>query len=296
MVNDGDTLAAERGDIAGMTSFSFTAVYPAEMGQDLAAFLTELGAVGVRLSMLDALGLESEPSDVDLVAFTDAFFEDECDDQALCVTGLTCGDGATCEAEEAVVTACEAATEITIETPPTTEPFTHTAMGTVETDPGVVGFEAPCAFAPGTPHVEDLYSIEIPAPMSPVAGYSLEVRLDGEGSTKDDDTVLHLRSNCLDPGSSDAETLCNDDIDTRMDMADMDYNHRSAVLVPEIAAGTWTIVVEQWGGSMMPLDYKMVVSLAPLLEAGAACNSEEGPRCITEECPAGEDQVCPDEP
>jgi hypothetical protein len=286
MAGDDALVPALQSDIAEMDEYSFVALRRQGFGEDLAMMIDDLGVTKARLVMVDALFLSSEPFDVDLVEFTDAFLGDECTGETtVCFAGLECNDGGTCDATEAATTACDGATAIAIEMPPTTEPFTHVATGTLEPGAGEPGFEAPCSTTPGK---EALYTIEVPALPAPVVGYDLEVRTDAGDSTTEDDTVIHLRNECVDP--RDLE-LCGDDITPPM--GSMDFDLRSLVLASEIEPGTWTIVVEQWGAPMTALEYDLSVKLTPVLEAGTACDpAGEDNRCITGACPAGE-SVCP---
>lgn len=233
----------------------------------LRELLTTAAVTQLSVTVTDEFGLESAPL---MVAFGDAVGAgDACGAMAYCAVGLDCVS-MLCAPQAPVAAACAAATPITIATPTTT---TTTAMvsGSVPTGAGVLA--ASCTRAP---EGEVLYTIAVPAGAFDLLATT---NVTGTGMT---DTVLSLRSACADPTS---EVACDDDIDYSGGVAS------SAIEVRDIAAGTYTMIVEQYATPGAAGPFGLQVSLRPVLAMGAACDmAGVMNRCAGGACAAG---VCP---
>ncbi len=139
------------------------------------------------------------------------------------------------------------------------------AMGTIASGDGL--FTGTCGRTPG---LEGLHTVTVPD-----GAFDLLAASDGG------DTVLYVMSPC----ESGTVIECNDAVASGMT--------NSALEIQDIAAGTYTVVVEDWGGIAEgeTLDYTLDVRLRPVLAAGAACDmTGEANRCADGDCTGG---TCP---
>jgi len=91
-----------------------------------------------------------------------------------------------------------------------------------------------------------------------------------------------VRADCTDPAS---EVACNDDIDYAGGTVSSSLEAR------DVAAGTYTLIVEQYGSGTTTAPFSMKVSLRPVLAMGAACDmAGVMNRCAGAACAAG---TCP---
>ena len=160
-----------------------------------------------------------------------------CDTLHLCAGGLTCTTGS-CAALPAATTECAAAIDLPITTPTVGTPTMAAAAGTTTAGTGV--FAASCAATAGK---EVIYHITIPA-----GTYDLALTT-GPGTATTSDTVLYIRSACVD-ATTELMGGCNDDI---AGPGSPMPNFRSALTITSIPPGEYYIFVEAFGaGSVTP--------------------------------------------
>lgn len=225
-------------------------------------------AVEARIAVLDRFGQASEPMTFSVRDATLAGVGETCDADALCGVGVECTDG-TCRIPPATVTACEAASTLTVTA---TEPATATGTITPAEPNSLFGS---CADTSGP---EALYRVTLPA----VGTFDLIASTDNEG-TGDADTVVYIQSECGDPAT---EVACDDDADGA--------DFRSVAVASDLTGGTYTIAVEMYGEPDVATGFQLDVRLRPVLAPGLPCDpTGVENRCQTGTCPAGETPLCP---
>jgi hypothetical protein len=249
-------------DLTGMTTFTGTAMLTGGNTVRMA------GATQAAVSIYDRVFATSAPTTVPVVDAALVGIGETCDATNICAAPLTC-ESSVCEAPADVVTACGAATDVTVATPTTT---LTTASITGSIDMGTGLFAGRCAATPG---LEALYTVDVPAGM-----FDLVANTDRPGTAMDTDTVVWIRSECADPTD---EVACSDDIGMMM-------LHSNAVVM-NAEAGTYTIGVEIFGGATAATAFELEVGLRPVLATGATCddagvmNRCAGGACATGTCP-----------
>ncbi|MBK8172080.1 MAG: hypothetical protein IPK60_17290 [Sandaracinaceae bacterium] len=274
MVDASDTLDLDFTDsVAGMESFvGELSFHGAAVTQ-----IREFNAATVEFTVVDSAGVPSPALTVPVTSNSDAAgatcsAEQPCGD----VAELTCTAG-TCTVVAGVATECAAATPIVIAAPAEGSGASTTVTGTTGTGAGALG---------GTCYLDHLtaaiYTVTVPA-----GAYDLVARTDVTGTDAAADTVLSIRSTCADLTT---QLACNDDIGSG--------ENRSLATVEAAAAGTYTVIVDQFVNPAMPptagLPYGLTVSLRSVIGAGATCDPAGVlNRCSTGPCPATGTAVCP---
>lgn len=129
---------------------------------------------------------------------------------------------------------------------------------------------------------ELVYNVTVPD------GVDLVATTDVPETAPTADTVLSVRSDCVDFRSEfdDSETPdvregCNDDLNST--------TPHSAVTLKNLPAGTYTLLLEPYAASAVPITFGLKVALRPVLTEGAACDpTEENNRCGTGTCVAND--------
>ncbi len=195
------------------------------------------------------------------------FGEDCSAEDVMCADGFTCTDDV-CAVSAEVATACEAASAEGAVTVAAAVTFDAVVPATGEEEEGL--FTGTCGSTAG---LETLHTVTVPAG---------EFDLLAATATDDEDadSVVYIQNPC------GAETVaCNDDFGGEL---------TSRAVVENAAAGTYTIVVEAFGGAEAATTFATTVSLRPVVAAGAACDPEEVMnRCATSACPEEGAAVCP---
>jgi hypothetical protein len=258
--------------VAGMTTFTATSTVGGF--EDLPEIVD---AVSARFRIYDRTGENSAESIVAPFAERVGLGE-TCDGtETICNAGLVC-EATVCALPAAVVTACAAATALTLDAAPSaTEPSVTALTATIAVADGVL--TAPCQ--PNTPSTEALYTFTVPA-----GSFDLLVTTAGT-TTGETDTVVYLMSTCGDTSAS-PEEYCADDVTAKTDLS-------SALEVRDIAPGTYTVAFEIYDALDAETDVDGTVTLRPVLDAGAACDpAGVNNRCSTGACPSS--MVCPAAP
>jgi len=262
---------------AGSPWTGMTTVFAIRFG-DAAALLADrlraLGAATATLQVFDEHWAVSGELTVPVRFIDEVGLGATCDDTHACVMGLRCA-ASVCEPTPAVAGACVAAIPLAVDTP-TTATTSVTQTGTLAEGDGL--FEASCAHTPGT---ESVYSVAVPS-----GSYDLLATTDFDG-TGETDTVLYLRSVCADL-LTEVAGGCSDDITSG------GVNVRSALELRDVAEGTYTLFVENFGHVMDgPVPYELRVSLRPVLATGASCDpAGRNDRCAAGACAPGT-STCP---
>ncbi len=194
-----------------------------------------------------------------------------CDDLHLCADGLVCASGM-CTVIPSATTECAAAMPFVIPTPTTAATMARN-NGTIGTGTGV--FSASCAPTAGK---EQIWQITIPA-----GHFDLALTTDTTGTATGVDTVISLRSTCVDQ-TTELAMGCNDDISGT--------NFRSHLTFRDIPAGDYFALVELYGGAAAS-PYALQATLTPVLASGTACDpAMTNYRCATGTCSATT-MMCP---
>lgn len=203
-----------------------------------------------------------------------------CDATHVCSEELTCAAGTphTCQPTAVRASACAAAMPIAID-PPTTSTTTGSAMGVLQQGSGLFG--ADCAPTLG---LEDLYTVTVPS------GIDVDLVLTTEtaGSDPDADTVVYVRTQCVEPATS-MMGWCNDD-----DADAMPSTYLSRLVIEDATPGDYAVFVEAYQGVQpdMMLRYELAASLRPVLPSGSSCDpAEVRDRCAGDACTAA--RTCP---
>lgn len=256
-------------EVSGETSFS------RGVRQEAFGNLYSGDVVAAEVSIVDRFGDESERIRVDVLEPDLRGPDASCDqDVDFCAVDLACEEQV-CTVPTAVSDACDAATAIAIDTPAGDTVTTTTQALSLPAGSGV--FTATCT---ETGSAEVLFTVEVPAggPFDLLATTALE-------ATGEIDTVLYARTSCVDPTT---EVTCNDDADRANDV------YQSTIVIEEAAAGSYTLVVEDYAFAFDPLpaDIELQVSLRPVLSSGASCDDAEVEnRCADGACTDG---TCPE--
>jgi hypothetical protein len=195
-----------------------------------------------------------------------------CDVLHLCAAGLAC-TGGTCSVTAAATMQCNAAMPLMINTP-TTSATTSTVSNNIASGMGT--FNGSCGMSTGRANI---WAITIP-----MGDFDLALTTDLP-ATGMGDTVLYVRSNCVDQ-TTELPMGCNDDINTA------GGNYRSQLSFRDLAPGTYYIFVTSYAGQTA-FPYAMRATLTPVLATGAACDpSMTNYRCANGACGATS-HVCP---
>jgi hypothetical protein len=233
----------------------------------LAALIADLDITQASTRIFDVPFSTSEPMVLPVTVATEVGLGDACDAMNVCVTPLTCSETSMeCEASAAVITACEAATALTIAAPTTTTTSSAVQSGMLDMGAGL--FEGSCSNTFGA---EELFTVTVPA------GANVDVIATTDVTpTMDTDTVAYIRSTCADPLD---ELVCDDDGGTTIANA-------SVAILEDAEPGTYTVFVEPFETRTEPVPYGLQVSLRPVLATGATCDPMEvDNRCAEGPCP-----------
>lgn len=273
MVDAMDTLELNfQNDIVGMTSFTGEVSFT---GGALAT-LRELNPATVEITLLDSAGAASTPMTIP-VTMNDDGVGATCSETAPCgnLSEIACVGG-TCTVDATVAAACGTTMSIAIATPAAGGASATSVTGTTGGPPAAAlgGTCQPSHLAP------TLYTVTVPE-----GAYDLIAHTDVEGTDEMADTIVSIRSTCADYRT---EVACNDDTEG---------STRSEAVVQNVAAGTYTILVDQWVGATPPtagLAFGMEVRLRSVVAVGAACDpTGVMNRCAEGACPAEGTAVCP---
>ena len=251
-------------DLSGMTTFT---------GNSRVSGLDELeplaAATQVRVYLYDAFDLQSESMTFDLVAVTESGLEGPCvDGESICADAFACEEEV-CVIPAAAIDACEAATVVTL----------VPGTASVQTASIAAGDGALLASCGDTLGDEALYRVTVPAGAFDLIATTVRAANDVESV----DTVVYVQSFCGDPGT-EGEAGCSDDV------AEEDF--RSTVELTDVAAGTYTVGVELWGGATEASTVELAITLRPVLAAGLPCDpTGAANRCAGTEC-AGTPATC----
>jgi len=282
---DGDTATPDQTEfgyyfaesVEGMTTFTGTIGPIGGFGMDipLSDFPALVGASELRVRLFDGFEQQSAPMLLPGAA-TQVALGEACDATNVCPLVLECGTAAVCEIPAAVVSACAAATEVTLVAPTGGTSTLQTQDGAIGPGEGVL--LAPCQGA--TDGLELLYAVTVPA-----GDFDLEVFTAGT-RTGMADTVLYAMRTCGDTSASPV-AFCHDDANYPDDVT-------SIVTIPN-ATGTYTFAVELYVDGALTADVPLGITfrLRPVLTTGAACDpmGVEN-RCGTGDCPSAT-MLCP---
>lgn len=229
-------------------------------------------ATQARVQILDRLLSPSDPMTLTIHDVTVAGARgDACSADVICPDEYFACTADVCSIPAATLAACSAATAVTV-----APDAPASVTGSIEL--GASFLQASCETS-DTSGPEDLYTVVVPD-----GAYDLIASTDN-AATGSADTVLYVVGECGEPRS---ELDCNDDSGDAS---------RSTVTVQDIAAGTYTIGVEIYGGPAVTTSYQLDVRLRPVIGEGVACDpAEVMNRCSTGACPAGTSPVCPAPP
>ena len=252
--------------VAGMASFTglFT-------GIDFVLALADFAPAGAELWIYDSANVLSDALTVDFRTITVLGYGEDCSvADTRCEAPLSCDTGVTdtCVAPAAVVTACAAATALDLDT---------LATGTLAVGDGVL--MGSCSDTSGT---EAIYTVTVTGAMP----RDLVVTTDLD-ETMMTDTVLYARTTCEDE-ASEPDMACDDDIDGMT-------NPRSTVELLDVAAGTYTFVVETYEGveGPDPEPYAIQATMRPIRNSGQSCDPDGiENRCADMPCVAAT-SMCP---
>lgn len=240
----------------------------------VAGFIRDTGVTQVRMRIFDSAFSISAPVVVDVTEAEEVGPGEACGDLRLCAEGLACEE-AVCVVSPEIVAACEAATPIELPELMDTAVST-TVTGTMVAGNGLFAGSPTCAQNPGSAFAgaEIIYTLTVPE------GRTVDLNLTTAIPETETDTILYIRAACAD---ATQEVACNDDIDQAF---------RSAVALSDVAAGTYYVFVEQYGGSAAGGEaYGLNVGMRPVLDAGATCDPQgQQNRCANGPCAEG---VCP---
>ncbi len=225
----------------------------------------------VRVRIYDRAALESDPVDATTILATTVGLGETCDGvMTRCAAGLVCESDA-CVVSPEVAAVCATSTALTLAAFPSA---TEASVTTVTPAPSIATGEgvltAPCQ--DNTPGVEALYSLTVPA-----GGFDLLVTTAGT-TTGETDTVVYVMSTCGDTFGA-GEDYCADDVD--------DEDLSSALEIRDIPSGDYTLALEVFGTIKAAADIDAIVTLRPVLDAGATCDpTGANNRCSTGACPS----------
>jgi len=283
---DGDGLRTSSDQLRGAFSRSVAGATTFVERARLTLTMDQAAAVGsATTAYVRTVDEPQSVSDVDvrtpMLGGTIALVGEMCDATHVCSDELSCGGGAphTCQPSAPRATACSAAMPIAIATP-TTMTTSMVAPGVLL--PGNGLFQGDCAPTLG---LEDIYTVTVPD----MIDVDLVLSTENSGSDQSGDTVLYVRSQCVEPATS-MMGWCNDD-----DADATTSTYLSRLVIQNIPAGNYAVFVEAWRGvqSDMMLRYQLSAALRPVLASGAACDPMEVMnRCHGMRCsPTG--RTCP---
>jgi hypothetical protein len=185
-----------------------------------------------------------------------------CDANNVCSEELNCSAGMvrTCQPTATRQGACTAAMTLAVPTP-TTSTTTSSAMGVLMLGTGL--FQGNCGNTLGT---EDIYSVSVP-----MGAFDLVLTTENPGTAMGADTVIYVRSDCVEP-LSEGMGWCNDD-----DTSATPTSLLSRLVIEDIPQGSYAVFVESYQGVLpdMMLRYELSASLRPVLPSGAHCDPAE---------------------
>lgn len=272
-VDDMDTLEfGFQNDIAGMTSFTGETSF----GGGSLTTLRGFNAAMVEITLVDTASAASAAMTIPVTTNDDGVGA-TCSEAAPCgnITELSCVSG-TCTVDSSVATSCATTTPITLAAPSAGMSTATSVTGTTGAPPAVA-LGGTCQVAHLSPK---LYTVTVGE-----GSYDLIAHTDVDGTADTADTIVSIRSSCEDYRD---EVACNDDT------AD---STRSEAVVLNVAAGTYTILVDQYVGATAPtegLAFGMEVRLRSVVPVGAACDpTGVMNRCAETACPDTGTAVCP---
>jgi len=281
----GDGEATEDGDIFVVrfdeppaTGFDWTGgAWVRSDEVNLGPYLRAVSATAVQFRVFDAAWGISDPLMVPIDEATLVGLGETCDDESFCRPELACSTGS-CIPSSQIARVCDGAAELVVPATPNMG-ATVTMMGSTGEGPGVVAVDAMCSPNPNAGiGQETAYKVDVA-----IDRFDMQITTDlpGSGTT---DTILYVRSACPDSGTTLA---CNDDVDAAA------MNFQSEIELTDLAAGTYYVFVEQWGGSgtgMGSPPHEIGVTLTPVVPSGEVCD-EATTRCASGmACTAG---MCP---
>jgi hypothetical protein len=240
---------------------------------NLAGYLRSVGATEAGFRVFDEAWALSTPRRVTIAEAELVGFGEACDTTRVCRPEMTCISG-TCGVSGPVATACGGAIDLMVPAPEGTA-TSITRTGSVGAGRG--NFAPDCVSnANATAGAETIYAVTVPEGVT--ADLLVTTDLPGTGGS---DTIVYVRGACPDSGT---ELACNDDVRA--------MNLRSAVEARDLGAGTYYILVEQYGGLMSgSAPHELQATLRPVLGPGAACDMAGAEnRCATGACAGG---LCP---
>ncbi len=244
--------------VTGMMTFMATATD----SFTLLNAITSTMATRARVRITDAVGAESAPLTVDITGVRQVGYGAACDMTRVCGPTLTC-TGGFCAASAATIAACAAATPVAL----SGAPATASVSGMLPMGPAVLPRPAMCG---GTGnHV--LYTVTVPAGAFDLVASTVNAR-----TAATLDTVVYALSTCANPAGGPAGACVDDAMGER----------RANLVVQNIAAGTYTVVVAAYGSLAAPEPFGLDVTLRPVLATGATCD----PMGVMNRCSAG---ACP---
>jgi hypothetical protein len=224
----------------------------------------------VRVSLVDAVGLASEPMTFSLRNVAEAAIDGTCNAESFCFLGLECFEG-TCRVPPAAAAICSAPTAtVALMTGPAVS-----SSGTVT--PGAPNlFVGGCGLTNGP---EQVFRVSIES-----AGIFDLIASTDNTASGDADTVVYVQSTC---GDFSTERACSDDVGAA---------YLSTAIAREVSGGeTYYVIVETYGAPEAATPFQLDLRLRPVLDAEAPCDpTGEMNRCRTGSCPTGTPSpVCP---
>jgi len=244
--------------VAGMMTFMATATD----GFGLLGAINRTMATRARVRITDAVGAESTPLTVDITGVREVGFGAACDMSRVCAATLTC-TGGICAASAATLAACAGATPVTL----SGSPATASVSGMLPMGPAVLARPPMCGGSGN--HV--LYTVTVPAGAFDLVASTVNTR-----TAMTLDTVVYALSTCANPTGGPAGACVDDSMGER----------RANLVVQNIAAGTYTVVVASYTALAAPAAFGLDVTLRPVLATGATCD----PMGVMNRCSAG---ACP---
>jgi len=273
---DGDAFFLPFDRVTGGTDYAGTLrVDGTRIG--LANFLRQVNAAEADLRVFDRAYETSAPLRVEIIDAEQVGFGAACDVRNVCSPPLTCtgAGGTTCDVTGPARVLCDMAPALMI-APVADTAQTATATGRVGGAAGVwEGSMCGTMPANATAGNELVYSLTLPEGSWDVTATTAGATTGGT------DTVLYIRSNCLDPLSQVG--ACSDDIGG--------MNLASQVNLQAVGAGTYAVFVEQFAGGRGAANVQVSVRVSAVIPSGGACDmARMQNRCATGTCTAG---LCP---
>lgn len=225
----------------------------------LGGFISSNGISQLGLRLYDTAFAVTDEVLADVVVGAGFVGYGEACDAALCEEPLACDMGI-CGASAIGQTTCSATNVIESGLAPNPGEYAATTIGAqIPSGPG--GFVAPsCVSDDSAAGAEVVVSVTVPA------GGAFDLVADTDNATTGTtDTLVHVRSDCIDP-RTEVVGSCNDDIDGS--------TSASAIELRDLAPGTYAVVVERWTTSppVVPTDVGLDLALRPVVGQGETCD------------------------